>query len=181
MKIFTIFMALGLLFMPITSSANHKTLVGGRVLIDSNDPQIVGPDDECDEVHYHGVLNDYPDPNPQGCGHGPAIAVEHGDGDGETIPEVSAKPSWWRTFFENFVDFVADVVGAPPPFEVKRIVETVEDAAPSIQENINNIDEYRESVSEEEDTLDLYRAPEEGLEEGSLSQRFFRWFSGLMD
>ena len=30
-----------------------------------------------------------------------------------------------------------------PPFEVKRIVETAADATPGIQENVENIDEYR--------------------------------------
>ena len=86
-----------------------------------------------------------------------------------------------RKFFEDAVDFLAGVVGAPPPFEVKRIVETAADATPGIQENVENIDEYREKIDPEEDTLDLYRAPEEGLKEDSLSQKFFRWFNSLVE
>ena len=78
-KIFTIFSVLALLLIPAFSYAEHQTLIGGRVLINSDDPGIVGPDAECDEPHYHGLLNDYPDPNPEGCGHGPAIAAAHED------------------------------------------------------------------------------------------------------
>lgn len=178
-KIITIFAIVGFLLFPTSSYATHETLVGGSVTVDSNDPQLSGPDDGCTSLHYHGILKDYPDPNPDGCGHGPAWALKHDEDD--EASETPEKPSRWRRWYENAVDFVAGVVGAPPPYEVKRIVETVEDSAPGIQEKIENIDEYRENVSEEEDTLDIYRDPSEGLEEGSWSQKFFKWFNGLMD
>lgn len=48
-------------------------------------------------------------------------------------------------------------------------------------ENIDNIEEYRDGVDPEEDTLNFYRNPADGLEEGSFSQKFFRWFNSLTD
>lgn len=202
MKIFLTPIALcflALLFIPVVVSANHKAEVAGKTIIDSNDPGIKGTDDGCDSIHYHGVLSDVPDPAPNGCGHGVVTVIAHGDGDGETIPPPLPKgPSfparvwqWLGSWFTpsqketigNVVDVAAEANGLPPPGTVSDTVDIVKDAAPSIKEKIDVINEYRETAPEGEDNLGLYDKPSSGGNaDGSdtLSQKFFKWFYGLI-
>jgi len=190
-KALVLFVILGLLLVPAISFAEHKSTVAGQV-INSDDPGIAEAHGEvCDTRHYHGELNDIADPNPHGCGHGEVIAIAHDGGDGETIPPPPKKGLWdrfvsWlgslnRDDAVNVIDVVAESNGIPPPGTVSDTVDIVKGETPAIMEKVEGIREYRESVSEEDDTLDLYRNPAEGLEEGSISQRFFKWFNGLLD
>ncbi len=48
-------------------------------------------------------------------------------------------------------------------------------------ENVGNINEYRENVAPEEDTLGVYNDLGDVPENPTLSQRFFRWFNNLLD
>jgi len=95
--------------------------------------------------------------------------------------EEDESPGFWSkvgNFFANVADVVAQAIGAPAPKTTYDAVEIVEEAAPSIKENIDNIKEYRDSVDEDEDTLGLIDSSTDGLEEGSISKRFFDWVWG---
>jgi hypothetical protein len=145
-----------LFLVPGAVSANHKAEVGGKVIIDSNDPGIKGVDDGCDSIHYHGALGGVADPAPTGCGHGVVTVIAHGDGDGESIPPPLPKGpsfparvwqwlgSWFTTeqkaVIGNVVDVAAEANGLPPPGTVSDTVDIVKDAAPSIKEKIDVID-----------------------------------------
>jgi len=190
--------ALVLLLAPISVLAEHKSAVAGKV-IDSTDPGITAAHGEvCAITHYHGELDGVADPAPDGCGHGEVAIIAHGDGDGETVPPppVVVQENWfmrtWHGFTawvsslnredaKNVVDVVAESNGIPPPGTVSDSVDIVVEATPSIMENRDNVTEYRESIDPENDNMGIYRPAEEGLEEGSVSQRFFRWFSSLTD
>jgi len=159
----------------------------------------VGPDEGgCEQVHYHAPLNGVPDPDPHGCGHGPVVTIPHGRGDGETIPYAPApsEPGAWAQFWtwvgsffsdetkenaKNAVDVAAESNGVLPPGTVSDLVDITKEETPAIMEKAEHIEEYREHTDPEEDTLDLYKDPSSGLEEGSVSQRFFRWFNNLVD
>lgn len=185
--------------LPGISLAEHKSAVAGTV-IDSNDSGIVGPDEGgCDQIHYHGILNGAPDPTPKGCGHGPVVIIPHGRGDGESLPYTPPTPSepstwsrfwsWVGSFFsddtketaKNVVDVIAESNGLPPPGTVSDAVDITKEETPAIIEKAEHIEEYRENIDPEEDTLNIYKDPSSGLEEGSVSQKFFRWFNGLID
>ncbi|MEK9160410.1 MAG: hypothetical protein AAB440_00010 [Patescibacteria group bacterium] len=190
----TLALIIGVLFLaPVLVQAGHKSYVGS-VLIESSDRGIYeAHDPNCASRHYHGTLNDVPDPAPDGCGHGEVKIIVHGDGDGESIP--TPKKGAWETFTtwvgswfptekaKNVVDVAAESNGLPPPFQTAELVDDVKNAAPSIKENVDNIKEYRESVSPEDDTLGIYNAPSSGGNaDGSdtLSQKFFKWFNSLV-
>jgi hypothetical protein len=191
--------AIFILFMPMLVIANHKAEVGGKTIIDSSDPGIKGVDDGCNSIHYHGTLNGVADPATHGCGHGVVTVIPHGDGDGETIPPPLPKgPSfparvwaWLGSWFTaeqketmvNVVNVTAEANGVAPPGTVSDTVDIVKDATPSIKEKIDVIDEYRETTPEGEDTLGIYNKPSSGGNaDGSdtLSQKFFKWFDGLI-
>ena len=196
---FITLLTVALVSTPGVASANHKAEVGGKVIIDSSDAGIKGTDDGCDSIHYHGALNGVADPAPTGCGHGLVTVIPHGDGDGETIPAPLPKgPSfpvrvwrWLGSWFTsgqketiaNVVDVVAESNGIPPPGTVSDTVDIVVDAAPSIKEKIDVIEEYRETAPEGEDTLGIYNKPSSGGNaDGSdtLSQRFFKWLDSFI-
>jgi len=167
-----------------TAFADHEAMVAGEVvpLADAS----LGHGENCDDVHYHGDLNGKADPNPDGCGHGIITILPHDEDDESIIPETKAEeedesPGFWSkvgNFFANVADVVAQAIGAPAPKTTYDAVEIVEEAAPSIKENIDNIKEYRDSVDEDEDTLGLIDSSTDGLEEGSISKRFFDWVWG---
>ena len=192
MKNFALIMGLVLLY-PGVVDAGHKSYVGS-VLIESGDRGVYeAHEPNCAYRHYHGTLNDVPDPAPDNCGHGEVKIIVHGEGDGETIPVPKKGP--WETFTtwvgswfpaekaKNVVDVAAESNGLPPPFQTAELVDDVKNAAPSIKENVDNIKEYRETTPLEDDTLDIYSAPSSGGNaDGSdtLSQKFFKWFNSLV-
>ena len=175
---------IALLFIPIVASANHKAEVGGKVIIDSNDPGIKGTEDGCDSIHYHGMLNDVADPAPRGCGHGVVTVIPHGDGDGETIPPPLPKgPSfparvwaWLGSWFTteqketmvNVVDVAAEANGIAPPGTVSDTVDIVRDAAPSIKANADNAEQYFDTYEDAPDR-DRYTLEGENPEENAPS------------
>lgn len=180
------------LLVPLFVEASHKSYVGD-VVIDSNDRGIYERHEpNCAYRHYHGTLNDVPDPAPEGCGHGEVKLIMHGDGNGESIPPPPAKGNWERfttwvgSWFtkenaKNVVDVAAEANGIPPPFQTAEIVDITKEAAPAIKEKIDNIEEYRETAGED-DTLGIYNAPSSGGNaDGSdtLSQKFFKWLNEL--
>lgn len=192
-KIITILALFALVVVPAQSFAEHKSAVAGQI-IESDDSGITEAHGEiCGVLHYHGELNGVSDPAPNGCGHGEVTRIAHGDGDGESLPPAPVeKKSLWSRFVswvkslnkedaKNVVDVVAEANGIPPPNQISDIVDITKEATPSIMENVENIKEYRESVDPEDDNLGIYRNPADGLEEGSLSQRFFKWFSSLTE
>ncbi len=194
MKTLSILALLTLVLAPESAFAIHKSYVAGQV-IDSSDRGIYEAHGEnCAYRHYHGELNGVADPVPDGCGHGEVKLIAHGDGDGETIPPPPKKGLWdsfvsWIKSFNtqenkdtvmNVIDVAAEANGIPPPGTVSDTVDIVKDATPAIMEKTEGIKEYRESVSPEEDTLGIYRKPDAGLEEGSLSQKFFSWLNNLL-
>jgi len=182
---------IALLFIPIVASANHKAEVGGKVIIDSNDPGIKGTEDGCDSIHYHGMLNDVADPAPRGCGHGVVTVIPHGDGDGETIPPPLPKgPSfparvwaWLGSWFTteqketmvNVVDVAAEANGIAPPGTVSDTVDIVRDAAPSIKANADNAEQYFDTYEDAPDR-DRYTLEGENPEENAPSPSLYRWF-----
>ena len=192
-KIITFVALFGLLVVPLVSSAEHRSSAAGQV-IDSNDSGITpAHEGSCEVMHYHGTLNGVADPNPNGCGHGQVTLIAHGDGDGETLPAPApAEKSLWSRFWSwvgsltkedavNVIDVAAEANGIPPPGTVSDAVDITREATPSIMENIGNIEEYRENVSEDEDTLGIYNNLDNVPEEPTLSQRFFKWFNSLVD
>ncbi|MDP2669039.1 MAG: hypothetical protein Q8P07_04365 [bacterium] len=185
------------LLLPGVSFAEHKSVVAEQ-MIDSDDPGIKGEDDGCDDLHYHGVLNEIADPAPNGCGHGLVVPIAHGRGDGETIPYTPApeEPGAWSRFWgwvgsfftdkqkevaKDVVDVAAEANGVAPPGTVSELVDITKEATPEIIENAEHIEEYRENTDSEEDTLGLYRDPAEGLEEDSISSKFFKWLSSWVE
>lgn len=177
------------LLAPSTVSATHKSQVGGQV-IDSNDRGIYeAHEPNCGYRHYHGTLGGVADPAPEGCGHGEVKIILHGEGDGESIPPPPAKGAWesfttwigsWFTKenAKNVVDVAAEANGIPPPFQTAEIVDSTKETTPAIKEKIDNIKEYRENVSPEEDTLGIYNNPDKGGD--SISDSFFKWFNNLL-
>lgn len=168
-----------------TALADHEAMVAGQVVPLADASLEHGAN--CDDVHYHGELNGVPDPAPDGCGHGIVTILPHDEDDESIIPEEKTEekktksPSVWERFTDWLDVLVQGITGGFSPKTVSDSVDIVEEAAPSIAENVENIEEYRESVDEGEDTLGIYREPDSGLEEGSLSQRFFRWINSLID
>jgi len=57
-------------------------------------------------------------------------------------------------------------------------VDIVVESSEGIAEKIENIETYREAAGDE-DTLNIYDTSTEGLEEGSLSRRFFDWVNSI--
>ena len=187
------------LLVPAGAYAEHKSAVSGQV-VNSDDPSI-SQGSECNgAAHYHGTLNGVGDPDPHGCGHGVVTLIAHGDGDGETIPATPATKNVFQRagdaiydFFTNLfseeteetignvVDVAAEANGILPPNQTAEIVDIVKDATPSIMENVDNIDAYRESVPEGEDTLDLYKNLDNVSENPTISERFFKWFNSLVN
>ena len=194
MKKITIIFGFVLFLLPLVSLAEHKSAVAGKI-INSDDSGITPAHGEvCAVVHYHGTLDEVTDPAPNGCGHGEVTLIAHGDSDGETLPVATPTETTglWTRFTNwvksitsedvgNVVDVAAEANGLPPPNTISDAVDITKEATPSIMENVENIENYRESIDPEDDNLDLYRNPADGLEEGSVSQRFFKWFSSLTD
>lgn len=176
-----------LISFPWISFAGHKSFVGA-VIIDSTDTGIYEEHEgRCAYRHYHGELDGVADPAPNGCGHGEVKSIVHGDGDGESLPPPPVKSNWsqfttwlgsWFTKENviNVIDVAAEANGIPPPGAVSDAVDIVKEATPQIMEKVEGIKEYRESVSPEEDTLDLYNDLSDVPENPTLSQRFFKWF-----
>jgi len=177
---------------PVTSFAGHKSAVGS-VVIDSTDPGIFEEHGmNCGFRHYHGELNGVADPAPNGCGHGAVNSIVHGSGDGESLPPTPT-PGVWDNFVGwlkkvftkknaiDVIDVAAEANGIPPPGTVSDAVDIVVEATPQIMEKVEGIKEYRESVTPEEDTLDIYNNLENVPENPTLSQRFFKWFSSLVN
>ena len=175
-----------ILFFAVTSTsfADHEASVAGQVifLADAN----LGHGKNCDDVHYHGDLNGVPDPDPEGCGHGIVTILPHDDNDESILPETEDEEeddttSVWSkigNFFANIADVVVQAFGGSSPKTISESVDIVVEAAPSIKEKIDNIEAYRESVGDE-DTLGIYDTSTDGLEEGSLSKRFFDWVNSI--
>lgn len=161
--------------------ADHEAMVAGEVIDLASASLSHG--EACDDVHYHGDLNGKPDPDPDGCGHGVVTILEH-DEDGESIvpaaaPEEEESSSLWGTVTDWLDVAFQSISGGFSPKTVSDSVDITKDAAPSIDENIDNIEEYRESVPEGEDTLGIYNDLNDVPEEPTISQRFFRWFNNL--
>lgn len=177
---------IAIVFFTITSiaSADHEATVAGEV-VSSSDPNI-GSGPNCAGLHYQGTLNGKPDPDPEGCGHGIIKILEHDDDDKSIVPETKTKekdngPSIWKKiggWLGDAFDVVAQAFGAPPPKTISDSVDIVVESSKGIKENIDTIEEYRNSVDEDEDTLNIYNSSAEGLEKGSLSQKFFNWVYG---
>mgnify|MGYP001594000737 FL=1 len=191
MKVIAASLAAVMLLLPSFSFAEHKSAVVGQV-IDSDDRGIRPQDDGCVSLHYHGTLSGVADPDQHGCGHGLVTRIAHGDGDGESLPPPPAKKGLWDRFWtwvgslnredaKNVVDVAAEANGVAPPFTVSDAVDITKEATPSIMENVGNINEYRENVAPEEDTLGVYNDLGDVPENPTLSQRFFRWFNNLLD
>ncbi|MEK7156762.1 MAG: hypothetical protein AAB790_03060 [Patescibacteria group bacterium] len=184
------------LFIPVIALANHKAEVGGKILIDSNDPGIRGTDNGCNAIHYHGTLDGVADPDSDGCGHGLVTVIPHGDGDGETIPAPLPKgPSfparvwtWLGSWFTsgqkeaavNVIDVVAESNGIAPPGTVSDTVDIVRDAAPSIKANADNADAYFDTYEDAPDR-DRYTLENENPEENAPVPSLYRWFWGLFE
>jgi hypothetical protein len=148
-------LALALLF-PILAHAEHKSSVGGDVIVDSADANMRAEHGEnCAVRHYHGELNGIADPAPDECGYGEIRAIAHGDAD-ESLSATTEKPNvlvrawnavseWWnrrgREDAKNVVDVAAESNGIPPPFQVAEIVDILKDETPAIKEKIDNIKE----------------------------------------
>lgn len=181
-----------LISFPGISFAGHKSFVG-TVIIDSADEGIYEEHGgNCAYRHYHGELNGVTDPAENGCGHGEVKSIVHGDGDGESLPPPPAKSNWsqftewlgsWFTEDNvmDVIDVAAEANGLPPPGDVRDLVDIVKEATPQIMEKVEGIEEYRESVGPEEDTLGLYNDLSEVPEKPTLSERFFKWFDSLTD
>jgi len=182
--IFILFITVILFAIASTAFADHEAMVAGEVipLADAN----LGHGENCDDVHYHGDLNGKPDPAPDGCGHGVVTILSHDENDESIIPKTEAeeddgKPGLWDKFkgwVGDVIDVAAQAVGLPGPKTVYETVDIVEDASPSIKENVDNIKEYREGVEDDEDTLGLYDTSTEGLEDWKFSKWFFDWVHG---
>ena len=184
------------LLLPFFALANHKAYVG-TTIIDSNDAHIRGTDDGCDQIHYHGTLNDVADPDIHGCGHGVVEVIPHVDGgDGETIPRpLPAGPSfpgrvwnWLGSWFSDsqkktigdVVDVAAEANGVAPPGTVSDTVDIVVEATPSIMDNAEKGKEYYDTYTDENEpdrdryTLENESASTEG--KTGLYYWFWSWF-----
>lgn len=190
----TVLLIAALVLVPSFASANHKAYVG-KTIIDSSDPHIKGTDDGCDQIHYHGTLNDVADPDIHGCGHGVVEVIPHGDGDGETIPPPLPKgPSfparvwnWLGSKFSseaketvgNVVDVAAEANGILPPGQTAELVDIVKDATPSIMENADTAEKYYDTYTDEnEPDRDRYTLEGENVENKTS---FYKWFWGLFE
>jgi hypothetical protein len=185
--------AVVLLFIPLITLANHKAEVGGKIIIDSSDPNIKGVDDGCDSIHYHGTLNGVADPDTHGCGHGLVTVIPHGEGDGETIPPPLPKGpnfparvwkwlgSWFTTeqkeTMVNVIDVAAEANGIAPPGTVSDTVDIVKEAAPSIKANADNADKYFDTYEDAPDR-DRYTLEGENMENKT---GLYKWFWGLFE
>lgn len=184
---FSLVILVALVFFPFFVQAKGEFMVGGK-LIDEGDPGITEAHGEvCTVRHYHGVLDGVADPQPNGCGHGEVLP--------STSPVAATKTeslparffAWVGSFFSketketvvNVIDVAAEANGLPPPGTVSDAVDIVKDAAPSIKEKIDNIEEYRESAGEE-DNLGIYNNLDKVSENPTISERFFRWFNSLV-
>jgi hypothetical protein len=185
-----------LLFVPFLAFANHKAEVAGKTIVESNDPNIKGTEENCDSIHYHGTLNGVADPDRSGCGHGAVHTIPHGEGDGETIPAPLPKgPSfptrvwkWLGSWFSdsqketmvNVVDVAAEANGIAPPGTVSDTVDIVKDAAPSIKANADNAEKYFDTYEDAPDR-DRYTLETENPEKNAPAPGLYRWFWGLFE
>ena len=113
-----------------SAEAQQACDVGG-VAVDCNAPQVVGEHRPfCAYTHWHGDLNGQPDPNPNGCGHGPVtmggepyirifaspvdLLIELGFSAGQALQMVEGGAA---TPFETSLFRFADDPNSPPTID----------------------------------------------------------------
>ena len=155
-----------------TPPEGTRCAVAPETVIPCDDPGITDAHaPNCPSLHYHGTLNGAADPNPQGCGHGEMVSL---------APEPSFWDSWdWGTFFDWFDVGVQGATTGQSPKSIYDAVAIVEDAAPSIAENVETAEEYFEVYPDAPDRP-RYTLEDEDPE-GEGKSWLYDWFWGLWE
>ena len=83
----------------------------------------------------------------------------------------------WSDYAKSLVDSILGVFTGVSPFDTKQAVDTVAEAAPSIQENRENAEEYFDAYPDAPDR-DRYTMADEDL---SNKTSLYKWFWGLFE